>query len=283
MRDLSIIIVSFKTKDLLRDLLLSLNKYLTDAFSYEIFVVDNASGDGTVEMLESEFPVVKLIASKVNLGFAKANNRAIKQAEGKVILLLNPDTLLLKDHEFGDILKRFSTDEKIGIVGGRVFDRELNQVSSYGRDPNPLTLLLHFSLPGKILARLIPFMRRYRLANYDKSSYNIEKSVDHVNGCCFFIRKELVDRIGALDEIFFMYLEETDICKRARENEWKVIYIPKKTVIHFGQESAKQHRTKMSEQFLKSLQLFYQKHYPDSISRLQWLLKMGIVKPRIKK
>jgi GT2 family glycosyltransferase len=283
MVDLSIIIVNYNTRDFLRSLLSSLRKNANRSFSSEIFVVDNASVDGSGGMVAEEYPEVTLICSDVNLGFAKANNRAIREATGNVILLLNPDTLLLPDHEFSLILEYFQSNPTVGIVGGRVFDGGLRQVSSYGRFPTPGPLLLHFSFFGKILARLIPPFRKFRLADYNPASYNIEKPVDHVNGCCLFIRAEMIGNIGSLDEIYFMYLEETDLCKRARDHGWKVMYVPARTVIHYGQESSKQHRSEMSEQFLKSMRLFYQKHYPGSIKHLDILMKLKIIKPRIKR
>jgi GT2 family glycosyltransferase len=283
MIDLSIIIVNYKTRELLRESLISLQNYLPKTFLYEIFVVDNNSGDGTIEMMNEEFPHVEFIANPENFGFARANNKAIKKARGKVLLLLNPDTLLLPNNEFQYILDRFTDDSHLGIVGGRVFDKQLRQVSSYGKDPTPFTLVFHFSLIGKIIARLIPPMRKFRLADYDSASYDSEKNVDHVNGCCFFVRRELSDALEGLNEIYFIYLEETDMCKRARNTNWKVKYIPARTVIHFGQESSKQHRVEMSNHFLQSLRLFYKKHYPNKIKQLEWILSLKIVKPRIKK
>ncbi|MDI6765222.1 MAG: glycosyltransferase family 2 protein [Bacteroidota bacterium] len=280
---LSIIIVNYKTREYLRELLNSIKEHLSAETKYEVFVVDNASNDGSVEMLNKGSLDVTLIESKENLGFSKANNLAIAQSRGEIILLLNPDTMLLPDHKFDEILKRFENDVRIGIIGGRVYDRNLIQVSSYGRDPTPFTLVFHFSFLGKVLARLIPPLRKYRFANYYKKAFQIEKEVEIINGCCFFIRRKTIDDIGMLDERFFIFLEEGDICVRARSSGWKVIYTPLKTVIHFGQESTKQNRIQMSEQFLKSLKIFYEKHYPFDMKKLEWILRMGIIKPRIKK
>jgi len=277
--DLSIIIVNYKTRDLLKQLLISASDHLTNIMQHEIFVVDNDSRDGSAEMVAQEFPNVKLIASKENLGFSKANNRAIQQAKGDIILLLNPDTLLVSDNEFDKIIQRFRNDDQLGIVGGRVFDANLRQVSSYGHDPTPFTLVLHFTLLGKVLARLFPPLRKYRLANYDMLSYNVEKEVDHVNGCCFFIRRLMMNKIGSLDERYFMFLEETDLCKRAREAGWKVMYLPLRTVVHYGQSSTALIKVRMTEQFIKSLKLFYEKHYPLELNKLSIILKLNIVKP----
>lgn len=280
---LSIIIVNYKTREYLRDLLFSIRQNLGIITNYEVIVIDNASNDGSVEMLNEDFLDVTLIRSNDNIGFSKGNNLAIRQSRGEIILLLNPDTLLLPDHKFDEILNRFENDARIGIIGGRVYDKNLEQVSSYGHDPTPFTLILHFSFLGKVLARLIPPLRKYRFANYDRKAFQIEKEVDIVNGCCLFIRRKTIDEIGILDEHFFIYLEEGDMCVRARNSGWKVMYFPLNTVIHFGQESTKQNRTQMSEQFLKSLKIFYEKHYPDKKKQLDWILRMGIIKPRIKK
>lgn len=283
MIDLSIIIVNYKTRELLKKLLSSLRINISNSLTHEVFVVDNDSCDGSVEMVSKEFPDIQLIESKENLGFSKANNVAIKRATGEIVLLLNPDTLMIPDNEFDKIIQRFRSDEQIGIIGGSVFDVNLKQVSSFGHDPTPLTLILHFTLIGKVLARLFPIIRKFRLANYNKSSFMREQEVDHINGCCFFIRRKMLEQIGMLDERYFMFLEETDYCLNARKANWKVKYIPLKTVIHFGQESTRQNRNEMSEQFLKSLKLFYEKHYPSDMKKLEWILRLKIIKPRIKK
>lgn len=280
---LSVIIVNYKTREYLRELLLSIRQNFGIKTKYEVIIVDNASNDGSVEMLNKEFSDVILIGLKENLGFSKANNLAIAQSRGEIILLLNPDTLLLPDNEFDKIIKQFENDVRIGIIGGRVYDKHLEQVSSYGNDPTPFTLIFHFSLLGKVLARLIPPLRKYRFANYDRKAFQIEKEVKIINGCCLFIRRKTIDEIGMLDERFFIYLEEGDICVRARSTGWKVIYTPVKTVIHFSQESTKQNREQMTEQFLKSLKIFYEKHYPNKMRQLNWILRMGIIKPRIKR
>jgi len=283
MIELSIIIVNYKTREFLKRLLLSIRMYLKDNINYEIIILDNASNDGSVEMIKREFPDVKLIESEKNLGFGKANNFAFQISGGEIILFLNPDTLLIPNNEFIKILQKFKNDRNIGIIGGRVFDAQMKQVSSYGHDPTPFTLLLHFTILGKVLARLYPPLRKYRLNNYYGKEYELEKPVHQVNGCCIFVRREMINQIGIFDEQFFMYLEETDLCKRARDAGWKVMYVPLRTVIHFGQESAKQDAVQISKQFISSLRIFYQKHYPKKIKQLNLILMLGIVKPKVKK
>lgn len=278
---LSIIIVNFNAREMLRDLLISLNHFLQPALEYEIICVDNASQDGSVEMVQRVFPNVLLIASKENLGFSRGNNLGISHSRGDTILLLNPDCLLTEDHEFSTILQKFSDDRRIGIIGGRVFDGNGRQASTFGHFPMPFTLWVHYSLIGKVMARVVPALRRYRLLNYDPSALQKEAIVDHVNGCCMFVRKSMLDEIGLLDESFFLYLEETDICLRAHQADWKVIYTPAKTVVHFGQASARPLKEKVSKIFLNSLRIFYKKHYPQKIPKLEMLLKFNVIKPRI--
>jgi hypothetical protein len=249
--DLSIIIVSWRVKKLLEQCLTSLFKFLPTDFAYEIIVVDNASGDGTVEMVRENFKTVKLITLENNLGFAKANNLAIKQASGKFILLLNPDTEFLND-DLSKLLNTFENQKSAGILGCKLFNADQTIQPSVRRFPRTLDhLLMMFKLH-----HLFP-LKHYLATGFD---YNKSSVVDQVMGAFFLIKREVLEKVGALDEGYYIWFEEVDYCLRARIAGFETIYYPDFSVIHYGGQSFKQLK------HLKQQWLF-------SCSRLRYLWK----------
>lgn len=232
---MSIIIVNWNTKHLLQKCLCSIQRN-TSGISYEIIVSDNASKDGSQEMVSKEFPEVKLIKNDSNLGFAKANNIGIREAKGVYILLLNSDTEVQ-----GDVLRRsiefFNTDdEKTGILGCKLRNPDGTlQPSCF----NFVTISRIFTVKVSRALDIESFMPNRLLLAYNNWQHDHERKVDYVKGAFMMIRSKLIDEVGLLDEDYFMYGEEADFCYRANISGWVTKFVPLESVIHYGGGSAK--------------------------------------------
>jgi len=224
---LSIIIVNWNTKDLLRGCLESVLRE-TKSIESEITVVDNASSDRSCEMVEAEFPQIQLIKNEENLGFAKANNQAIAKAKGEFILLLNPDTVVC-ENSLEKMLRFMQSNLKVGIIGPKMLnpDRTL-QVSCHAK-------------PGLVFSSLSWFISGMFYEKLCLSKNEEPAEVGYVSGACLLIRRKTIDAIGLLDENFFIYAEEADWCMRAEKENWKVYFIPEAEIIHYAKESAKKY------------------------------------------
>ncbi|GAC1572321.1 MAG: glycosyltransferase family 2 protein [Candidatus Doudnabacteria bacterium] len=251
--DLSIIILSFKNVSKLRVTLHAVLGSVTH-FSYEVIVVDNDSKDGCAEMVEAEFPSVKLIRN-ANNGFSKGNNLGLNSAQGKYILFLNPDTAV-EANVLEECLKRFIADPRIGMLSCKLVKADGSLDLAARRSfPNPINSFFRFS--G--LARLFPS----RFGGYNKLNIdaNKEQEVDAVSGAFMLTSKEVIVKAGSWDEEFFMYGEDIDFCYRVKAAGYKVIYFPKVTTIHYkGQSSAKTPYLSLYH-FHNSMWIFYKKHY----------------------
>lgn len=255
--DLSIIIVNWKVKDLLEKCLRSIFEQ-TKNIGFEIFVVDNASGDGSVEMVREKFPQVDLTASTENLGFAKGNNLAAKKANGKYVLLLNPDTEIL-DNALEKMVKFMNNHPECGIAGCKLLNPDLSlqpSVRSFPTFASQVFILLK-------LHHLFPHskaMYHYLMQDFD---YEKTQEVDQVMGAFFMIRREVIEKIGLLDENFWIWFEEVDYCKRAKNAGWKILYTPEAKIIHhYGQSFKQVLNVKKQKDFNKSLSYYFKKHQP---------------------
>lgn len=259
--DLSIIIVSWKVKDLLRK---NLSALLTNSqnIRLEIFVVDNNSGDGTVEMISRDFPRVKLIANGLNAGFAKANNQAIKQSKGKYILLLNPDMKVLPGTLKG-MVRWMEEHQEAGVAGCRLITEGGQTIPHVRRFPAladqlAIALKLPHLFPG--------ILNTYLRANFD---YNCEAEADSIRGSFFMIRSEALEKVGLLDEQFFIWFEEVDYCQRVKRAGWKVMYTPAaQCVDHVGQSFKSVKRGAAQKYFRDSMLKYFKKWRPGWQVRL---------------
>jgi len=256
---LSIIIVSFNAEKLLRECLTSI--YVeTKQIPFDVWVVDNHSEDTTVPMVRQNFPHVNLIENKENVGFAKANNQAIKKCTGDYILLLNPDTLVLQN-AVEKMVDFMDANPTVGICGCKVLneDRTL-QLACRRSIPTPHVAF--FRLSG--LSRLFPnskIIAKYNLTYIDPDQPD---EVDAVSGAFLMIRRKVVDNIGKLDERFFMYGEELDWCFRTKKAGWTVMYYPNAEIIHYKGECSKSNSRKATFEFYRSMYLFHKKHFADN-------------------
>lgn len=227
--DISICIVALNAREYLRGCLASIHKFSWQS-SIEIILTDNHSTDGTLEMLAQEFPDVHVIRNPRNDGFAKPANLAVKESRGRYILLLNPDAVV---HEASlDNLKAYlDAEPRVGIVGPKTLNRDGTLQKRCRRgEGRPWDAFCHLS--G--LARMFPRERRFNgyLLNY--LSEDEVHEVQAVSGACMLVRRQVFDQVGLLDERFFAYQEDSDLCLRARQAGWKVCYLPTARVTHFG-------------------------------------------------
>ena len=266
MPDLSVIIVNWNVRDLLRRCLHSILASLP-ACQLEIIVVDNGSTDGSPEMVRTEFPQVHLMANPDNRGFTAANNQGLAVARGRYVLLLNPDTEVVGD-ALETLVAFADAHPDVGVVGPQLLNPDGTVQSSRRRFPTQATALLESTW-------LQPYAPRRLLARYyvlDRPDDEVQ-DVDWVTGAALMARREAVEQVGPLDEGFFMYSEELDWCRRFRAAGWRVIYLPTARIIH--------HEGKSSEQVLPARHIHFQTskiryfrkyHGPAAAEALRWFL-----------
>jgi GT2 family glycosyltransferase len=231
--DLSVIIVSFNTRDLLRDCLQTLFRHQGD-LGLQTIVVDNASEDGSADMVAAEFPEVELIRSGVNLGFGPANNRGFEQARGRYVVLLNSDAFIGED-TLAQSVSRMDAEPDVGLAGGRLVGREGEWQPSARMFPTLLNELL--TLSG--LSARWPKSRFFGRVDRTWADPLEPAEVDWVPGAYSIIRASVLDQIGHFDERFFLYFEEVDLCKRIKAAGYRVVYWPEICVVHIGGESSR--------------------------------------------
>lgn len=277
--DVSICIVSYHARDLLRDCLHSIHETV-DQLSFEIIVVDNHSNDGTVEMLKNEFPDVRLLVNDHNTGYTRPNNQAMRTSRGRCILLLNPDTLV-KPGAIAELFGFLETHPEAGIVGPKVLNRDGTLQKQCRRgEARPWDAFCYFSR----LSLLFPHDKRFTGYLMTYLDENLTHEAEAVSGSCMMIRRQVLEQIGYLDEDFFAYQEDTDYCRRARLADWKVFYDPKAEIIHFGGEGGSRiHLYRSIIEWHRSYYLYYRKHfakdYPmllNGIYYLGMLIKFGM-------
>ncbi len=253
--DASIVIVSWRVKEQLRACLNSVFDK-TQNLEFEVFVVDNSSNDGTLKMVQEEFPKVHCISNSENNGFSKACNQAIKKSHGEYILLLNPDTILLENSIQKTVLFMNKTPDA-GIVGCRIKNQDGSHQPSVRRFPD---FLSHFLLLLKIhhfFPELAPF-RRYYNQNFN---YSKTQPVDQVMGSFYMIRREVLKKIGLLDDHFFIWYEEVDLCKRLTQSQWNTYYFAGTTIQHQKAASFSQQKATTKQLiFNRSLLYYFFKH-----------------------
>lgn len=243
--DLSIILVNWNTKQITLDCLDSVYRQ-TSQHSFEIIVVDNDSSDDSVEAIKDAYPSAKLIESRVNLGFAKGNNVAIKQARGRYIVLLNTDTIVL-DSALDAVVTYLDEHPQVGAATPRLVGRDGLTQFAAAKDP---TL---WGYTNEYLFHRYPDL-------YNTSAYERDMEVDIIPGACFFIRRQVIDTVGGLPEIYFMYVEDVEWCQQIRQAGWKIMYLAGPQVIHFGGESSKQAQVKMNKQLIQSRLQHFREH-----------------------
>ncbi|OGF30542.1 hypothetical protein A3H09_00925 [Candidatus Falkowbacteria bacterium RIFCSPLOWO2_12_FULL_45_13] len=264
MIDLSIIIVSWNVKEKLSDNLRAL--FSSQYASFEVWVIDNNSSDGTVRMIKKEFPQVKLIANQENLGFARANNQAIKQAGGRYILLLNPDMRVFDD-TLSNVISWMNCHEQAAVAGCKLVDENGAIIKQVRRFPGILDqLAIILKLP-----HLFPkILNKYLRNDFDYSKSN---RVDTIRGGFFMIRREAVEKIGLLDERYFLWFEEVDYCRRVKLAGSEVWYANAAECIDLVGQSFKQLDLVVKQRYFRDSMLKYFKKWHSPLE--YWILRLA--------
>lgn len=266
---LSIIIVNWNVKDLLEKCLTSVYKE-TQNLDFEVIVVDNASSDGSVEMIKEKFPKVRLIANKKNRWFAGGNNQGFAEARGELILMLNPDTEIL-DGAIGKMAEIMSGKiplnpplqkgeiSAIGILGCKLLNPDMTLQPSCRRLPRLTDQILILLKLHNFFPWLKP-IREYYMSDY---KHNDTREVEQVMGACLMARKEIIDKIGGLDEKYVSIFEEVDFCKRVTDAGWKICFTDKARVVHYKGQSFRQRKIIVNQKnFNHALLRYFKKHKP---------------------
>jgi O-antigen biosynthesis protein len=256
MMKLSIVIVNYNVRHFLEQVLLSVQKAIGD-LAVEVFVVDNNSVDNSVEMVERQFPWVHLIANKENLGFSKANNQAIRLATGEYVLLLNPDTVLQED-SLEKCCHFMDEHPDCGGLGVRMIDGKGKFLPESKRGL-PTPAVAFYKMTG--LSALFPKSKKFGRYHLKYLAENETHEIDVLSGAFMMLRSSVLEKVGLLDEAFFMYGEDIDLSYRITQSGMKNYYYPGTTIIHYKGESTKKKSANYVKVFYNAMVLFAQKHY----------------------
>ncbi len=248
MIDVSIVIVNWKTEDYLVRCIESIPPN-TKEVSWEITAVDNGSQDGTGGRVRQKFPGVDVIENPQNSGFAAATNQGIRRSSGRYILLLNPDTRLTK----GAIQKLCSfmdAHPEAGIAGVQLLNEDGSRQNSISNFPSLITELTNKSLLRRLFPDRYPGKERV---------YSEPLEVESVIGACMMVRRQAIERVGLLDEVFFLFLEETEWCYRMKKGGWKIFHVPGIEVFHFQGKSAEKDPRRARVEYHRSRYLYFKK------------------------
>ena len=253
--DVSVIIVNWNSRDILRNCLRSVYKDF-GRLSLEVLVVDNASSDGSVELVHEEFPQVGLICNDENLGFSSANNQAIRNSNGRYILLLNNDAYLLED-ALEKMVRFMDSHPQAAALGPKLLNEDGSTQPSTNNFPALGAMALNKLIGKSPLATRL--MGEFSMQHW---GYGHTRQVDMVTGACMMIRREALEEVGLFDENIFMYHEETDLCYRMKKAGWKVYFYPDAKCVHLlvkGRERSNYY----PRQFVhcQTQLYFYRKHY----------------------
>lgn len=259
--ELSIVIVNWNTREYLRSCLASIFSS-TPSVSFEVIVVDNASGDGSAEMVRECFKNVELIENDENIGYAEGNNQAIERSGGEYLLLLNPDTEVRFD-TIDKLLEFARSHPDAAAVGCRLIGNDGRVQRSCRGFPEPWGVFCEYI--G--LSRLFPGSRAfgsYRMTYFD---YECEAEVDQPMASCLLIPRKAIEETGLFDKEYPIFFNEVDWCYRAKKAGWKVYFTPEAEILHHGGASTRQKRPEMKKESHEALKRFYEKHYKQKISR----------------
>ncbi len=262
--DLSVIIVNWNVRDLLRSCLLSLSSTPSPLCSLETILVDNASSDDSVEMVRGEFPSVQLIVNAENRGFPAANNQGLAVAQGRYVLLLNPDTEVLGS-ALATLVAYADAHPDVGVVGPQLLNPDGSVQSSRRRFPTLATALFESTWLQPLAPHRL-LQRYYLLDQPDDATL----AVDWVDGAALLARRAAIAQVGPLDENFFMYSEELDWCRRFRQAGWRVVYLPTAQIVH--------HRGKSSEQAVAARHIHFQTSKVRYFSKHHGALAAGLLR-----
>jgi GT2 family glycosyltransferase len=264
--ELSVTICSWNTLEDLRACLESLEA-VRDEAAFEVIVVDNASHDGSPDMVEREFPCVRLLRQTENLGFTKGHNTALEARNAPHAFLLNSDAVV-HPGAFRTLLDYHGEHPEVGIVGPKLLNPDGTLQYSCRRFPNPVAALFRSTFIGKLFPNN-RFTREYLMTDW---RHDEVREVDWVSGAAFFVSKETMDKVGYFDPGFFMFCEDVDWCYRTWQAGLKVVYLPQASVTHAIGRSTSQVANKMIVRFHRSMLRFYAK---NMLPEVLWPLRPG--------
>jgi GT2 family glycosyltransferase len=279
--DLSVVLLSYNTREFTEGALRTVLE-AADGLEAEVYLVDNASRDGSADMVEARFPRVKLLRNPRNVGFSAGNNVALRQVTGRHVLLLNTDTIVRRD-TLRRMVEFMDSHPEAGAAGCRILNPDGTlQLDSRRGLPTPMAAFCKLS--G--LSRIFPKSQRFARYNMTYLDPDETNEVDVLSGSCMMVRKEAMDQVGLLDEDYFMYGEDIDWCYRIRSAGWRIYYVPTTEIIHFRGESGRSEPLRILYRKSKAMSIFVRKHmrhryrfFPPSLLQgaiaLHALLKLG--------
>jgi GT2 family glycosyltransferase len=258
----SIIVLSFNTKEILIQCIDSIIKEsLAWGKPVEVIVVDNGSIDGSPQAIRERFRDVIVLENRDNLGFSRGNNRGIRESKGNPVITLNSDTVLSHGF-FSKVEREFSSEERIGIIAPRLLNKDGSlQISAYHNYPDPIVEIFGYTPIGRAAQWILPWVNypfKYALTARE---HDLKQEVSHVKGACLIMDRAMLNEIGGFDEDFFLYREETDLCKRAHDCGWKIIYNPEICIYHHHKASSHFFSDKGLTYRLTSHYLYIKKHH----------------------
>lgn len=275
---LTVVVVTYNNRHQIGPCLSSLQAAarLAPDLAMRICVADNASPDGTADLVRHSFPDVDLFVLERNAGFGAANNKVLREVASPYVLLLNPDTEVVGDAPAA-LVRFLEGRPEAGIVGGRlVYPDGRFQHSAFAFPNLAMSLLDFFPINHRLTESRIN-------GRYPRSQYERPFEIDHPLGACMCVRKDVLDLIGGFDERFFMYCEEIDLCLRAKRAGWQVWYTPDATIVHHEAASTRQFRGPMLVELHRSRFRFFAKHYSESfVAIARMLVRVGVTRDLVR-
>ena len=258
---LSIVIICWNDWKVIEDCLRSIFES-THTVEYEVIVSDNGSTDGSVEKIRRQFPTVRLVENRANLGFAKGNNAGIQEALGEYVLILNPDTII-HDGSLDRWVEFADRHPEAGAFGCRV----TNPDGSYQRAGRPFPTIARYFITALGL-RFLGYLKHPVLSDeYEGWKGDTEREVDWQSGCCLMLRGDLLKKLGGFDERFFYQFEEVDLCKRVWGAGYRIRFTPEASITHLGGQSVGRFPTRFAVEVYRNGYRYFYKHYGSSGAR----------------
>lgn len=276
--DLSIIILNYNTASWLENVLTSIENYPPENLKQEVIVVDNASNDDSVAVVNHKFGWVHLIQSKHNEGYAAGNNRGIQAASGRYVMLLNSDAEFLRQTNIDSIISYLDDNPEIAVATPKIIlpDKSIDLASHRG-EPTPWAAFTYFAK----LEQLFPNFELF--GKYHQTWKNFEQlhDIEACSGAAMIVRRSAIEKVGDLDERFFMYAEDLDWCRRFRDFGFRIIYYPESVVLHHKYQSGlkndqQQTSDKARHHFFATMKQYYTKHYGHKSSLKKFLINHGV-------